>query len=134
MNYACYNILSTIAILGPFGAHIRKRSTVYAGLGLGSGMLLVIALSVMTCLAVWPAAQSHELPWLAAAAGLGAVPDVCLCAAAVCWDVRLSAFKRSRIRELLLRKAHAAPGAEGRLHRPGRPAGPISPASSASAA
>lgn len=74
MNYACYNILSTIAILGPFGAHIRKRSTVYAGLGLGSGMLLVIALSVMTCLAVWPAAQSHELPMLAAAAGLGAVP------------------------------------------------------------
>ncbi|MBP3311016.1 MAG: hypothetical protein J6L72_02135, partial [Butyricicoccus sp.] len=59
VNYACYNILSTIAILGPFGAHIRKRSTVYAGLGLGSGMLLVIALSVMTCLAVWPAAQSH---------------------------------------------------------------------------
>lgn len=48
MNYACYNILSTIAILGPFGAHIRKRSTVYAGLGLGSGMLLVIALSVMS--------------------------------------------------------------------------------------
>lgn len=44
VNYACYNILSTIAILGPFGAHIRKRSTVYAGLGLGSGMLLVIAL------------------------------------------------------------------------------------------
>ena len=74
VNYACYNILSTIAILGPFGAHIRKRSTVYAGLGLGSGMLLVIALSVMTCLAVWPAAQSHELPMLAAAAGLGAVP------------------------------------------------------------
>ena len=74
VNYACYNILSTIAILGPFGAHIRKRSTVYAGLALGSGMLLVIALSVMTCLAVWPAAQSHELPMLAAAAGLGAVP------------------------------------------------------------
>ena len=74
VNFACYNILSTIAILAPFGPYLRKRSTVYAGLGLGSLLLTAIALSVMLSLQVWQGAQGAELPMLSAAAQLGRVP------------------------------------------------------------
>ena len=74
VNYACYNILSTLAILGPFGPYLRRRSTVYAGLGLGAALLAVIALSVMLSLQTWGGAQTAELPMLSAAAQLGIVP------------------------------------------------------------
>ena len=77
VNFACYNILSTVAILAPFGRHIRNKSTVYGGLAFGSLLLLCIALSVILSLNVWPEAQSAELPMLQAAAALGPFAKYC---------------------------------------------------------
>lgn len=72
LTFTSYNAFGTVGILAPFGGYVKKKKTLYAGLGLGAMALLLVALSVMVCLRVWPAAASEELPMLAVAADFGA--------------------------------------------------------------
>ncbi len=66
--FSCYNIFGTIAILIPFGDHIKSRKTLISGLALGSLALLLIALSVLLSMALYPDCTAQELPMLALAA------------------------------------------------------------------
>lgn len=70
VNFACYNIFVTIAIMAPFGQFVKKRGTVYAGIGCGSLSLMLIALSVLVSVASVPGAAAAELPMLFAASTL----------------------------------------------------------------
>lgn len=70
VNFACYNIFVTIAIMAPFGQFVKKRSTVYAGIGCGSLSILLIALSVLLSVAAVDGAAEAELPMLFAASTL----------------------------------------------------------------
>ena len=70
VNFACYNVFLTIALIAPFGPYVKRRRTAAAGIGLGTAMLAVIALGVMLCLFSLPEAAEAELPTLYAASQL----------------------------------------------------------------
>lgn len=70
VNFACYNMFLSIAILAPFVAFIPRRSTVYCGVGLGTVLLAVLAMGVLVTLSGLPEAVEAELPMLFAAARL----------------------------------------------------------------
>ncbi len=71
LNFACYNLLGTVAILSPFGRYISRSRVLYLGVGLGTLALLLIAASVLLCLRVWPQTVTQALPMLEAAKTLG---------------------------------------------------------------
>lgn len=70
MNFACYNFFVAIAIIAPFGQFVKKKSTVYAGIGGGTVLLLLIALGVLLSVASVPGAAESELPMLFVASKL----------------------------------------------------------------
>ena len=43
LNFACYNLLGTVAILSPFGRYISRSRVLYLGVGLGTLALLLFA-------------------------------------------------------------------------------------------
>ena len=62
--YASYNIFGALGIVIPFGNHVKSKRTVYAGIGLGTLLLALIAVSVLLSLHALPAAAEAELPML----------------------------------------------------------------------
>lgn len=64
MNFACYNFFGVIVIIAPFGRYVKKRGTALAGIGCGTLMLLLIALSVLLAVDCVPGAADSELPML----------------------------------------------------------------------
>ena len=62
--YASYNIFGAFGIVIPFAGHVRGKRTVYAGIGLGTVLLALIAMSVLLSLHALPAAAEAELPML----------------------------------------------------------------------
>ena len=73
MNFSCYNVLGAFAIMLPFGKYIKDRSSLVKGLGLGAGLLLLIALSVLVCMGLFPETALAELPMLYLAQNLSGV-------------------------------------------------------------
>lgn len=71
LTFTSYNAFGAVGILAPFGSHVKDKKTLYSGLGLGTAALLLVALSVMICLRVWPDSTGQELPMLAVAADYG---------------------------------------------------------------
>lgn len=71
VNFACYNVFGIIGLMVPFAGFIPDRKTIYRGVSLGSAGLLLIALSVLLCLSVNPAAAEAELPMLVLAGQFG---------------------------------------------------------------
>ena len=69
-NFACYNLFLSVAILAPFVAFLKRKRTVYLGVGLGTVLLGVLALGVLITLSGLPEAVETELPMLYAAAQL----------------------------------------------------------------
>ncbi len=67
LNYAGYNIFSTIAILAPFGSRLPSPGKTRLGLAFGSGVLFVIAGSILLSIPSWEGAAEAELPMLYAA-------------------------------------------------------------------
>ena len=61
-TYAAYNLFGTISILVPFVQAISQKSTIRRGLGLGSGILILLAWSIIAALAAVPTAGLAELP------------------------------------------------------------------------
>lgn len=70
VNFACYNVFGTIAVLAPFGTFMTGRRTVYAGIAGGTLALIIIAVSVLLSLRACPASAGTELPMLYVAASL----------------------------------------------------------------
>ena len=71
--YASYNIFGALGIVIPFAGHVKRRRTVYAGIGLGTILLALIALSVLLSLHAMPAAAEAELPMLYCAQRQGSI-------------------------------------------------------------
>lgn len=67
VSFAGYNLFGSIGILAPLGQYTEKRGGMAKGLALGSGFLLVIALSVLSAMAALPHTAGEELPMLSAA-------------------------------------------------------------------
>lgn len=64
INFASYNSFMTVAILAPFGRFVKKRRTTYLGIGLGTALIVLVALSVLAALSRFPEATLQELPML----------------------------------------------------------------------
>lgn len=62
--YASYNIFGALGIVIPFAGHVKNRRTVFIGIGLGTILLALIAISVLLSLHAMPAASEAELPML----------------------------------------------------------------------
>ncbi|MBU5627054.1 hypothetical protein KQI82_09060 [Oscillibacter sp. MSJ-2] len=70
ITFASYNVLGAVGVLAPLGKYADQKKTVWRGVALGCGLLLLIALSVILALRVCPQAISQELPMLALASAL----------------------------------------------------------------
>ena len=76
VNYTSYNMFGTIGIIAPVALMIKQKKTAITGVAMGSGVLMLIALSIIACLAVFPSFASAELPMLEAAYSLNAVVGI----------------------------------------------------------
>ncbi len=70
LTYVAYNILGAIGIITPVGKLVKRRGTVYTGIVLAGFMLIGVAGSVLTSLAVHLPAADAELPMVALATEL----------------------------------------------------------------
>ena len=77
LTYVAYNILGAIGIITPVGKFVKSRKTVYGGIVLGGFMLIAVAGSVLTSLAVYLPASAAELPMVALATKLSPVLGAC---------------------------------------------------------
>ncbi len=73
MTFVAYNILGGIGIMSPVGQYVREKKHIYAGIALAGGMLLLVAGSILTSLAAYPAAVAAALPMVALASELNGV-------------------------------------------------------------
>ena len=62
VTYAAYNLFGTISVLVPTAKLMEGEKTVRRGLGLGSGLLILLAWSIIAAMAVFPAVGLAELP------------------------------------------------------------------------
>ena len=62
VTYAAYNLFGTISVLVPTAKLLDGEKPVRRGLGLGSGLLIVLAWSMIAAMAVFPAVGLTELP------------------------------------------------------------------------
>ena len=62
ITYAAYNLFGTISVLVPTAKLMEGEKTVRRGLGLGSGLLILLAWSMIAAMAVFPAVGLTELP------------------------------------------------------------------------
>ena len=62
ITYAAYNLFGTISVLVPTAKLMDGEKTVRRGLGLGSGLLILLAWSMIAAMAVFPSAGLTELP------------------------------------------------------------------------
>ena len=70
LTFVAYNILGGIGIMSPVGQYVREKKHIYWGIALAGVMLLVVAGSILTSLATYPAAVEAELPMVALASEL----------------------------------------------------------------
>lgn len=77
LTYVAYNILGAIGIITPVGKLVKKKGTVYTGITLAGFMLIGVAGSVLTSLAVYLPAADAELPMVALATSLSPVLGSC---------------------------------------------------------
>lgn len=70
LTYVAYNILGAIGIITPVGKLVKKKGTVYGGITLAGMMLIGVAGSVLSSLAVFLPATDAELPMVALATEL----------------------------------------------------------------
>ncbi len=70
LTYVAYNILGAIGIITPVGKLVKKRGTVLTGITMAGFMLIGVAGSVLTSLAVHLSAADAELPMVALATEL----------------------------------------------------------------
>lgn len=73
LTYVAYNMLGAIGIMTPVAPLVKRRRTVYAGIGLAGAMLLGVALSVLGSMAAYPASVSAQLPMVALGTALSPV-------------------------------------------------------------
>jgi len=69
-TYAAYNLMGTVSVMVPFARAIPDKRTLRWGLGLGSGILVLLAWSIISAIAVSPEAAASELPMAMIAAQL----------------------------------------------------------------
>ena len=62
ITYAAYNLFGTISVLVPTAKLLDGEKPVRKGLGLGSGLLILLAWSMIAAMAVFPSAGLTELP------------------------------------------------------------------------
>lgn len=77
LTYVAYNMLGAIGIVTPVGKLVQKKSTVFSGMLLAGLMLLGVAGSILTSLAVFRTAAAAELPMVALATELSPVLGSC---------------------------------------------------------
>jgi len=70
LTYVAYNILGAIGIITPVGKLVKKKGTVFLGITMAGFMLIGVAGSVLTSLAVNLPSADAELPMVALATGL----------------------------------------------------------------
>lgn len=70
LTYVAYNILGAIGIITPVGKLVKKKGTVYIGIIMAGFMLVGVAGSILTSLAVDLPSADTELPMVALATGL----------------------------------------------------------------
>ena len=70
LTYVAYNILGAIGIITPVGKLVKEKRMVYSGITLAGFMLIGVAGSVLTSLAVYLPAADAELPMVALATSL----------------------------------------------------------------
>lgn len=64
VTYVAYNIFGSIGILTPFGELVPSRKRVYQGILLGTGLLVLIAVSVLVSLSFFLDSTAAEMPML----------------------------------------------------------------------
>lgn len=62
ITYAAYNLFGSIGVLVPFAALVQDRRTIRGGLGLGTGILLLLTFSMLSAMVASPACGTSELP------------------------------------------------------------------------
>jgi uncharacterized membrane protein YkvI len=77
LTYVAYNLMGSIGIITPVGPLVKKKNTVYIGIGVACLILVGIALSVLTSEAVYLPATQMDMPMVAVACVLSPVLGTC---------------------------------------------------------
>lgn len=77
LTYVAYNMLGAIGIVTPVGKLVEKKSTVFSGMAIAGLMLMGVAGSILTSLAVFRPAAQAELPMVALATELSSFLGGC---------------------------------------------------------
>lgn len=77
LTYVAYNMLGAIGIITPVGKHVKGKAAVFGGITLAGGMLIGVAGSVITSLAVYQPATEAEMPMVALASYLSPILGGC---------------------------------------------------------
>ena len=77
LTYVAYNMLGAIGIVTPVGKLVRKKGTVFGGMLIAGLMLVGVAFSILTSLAVYRVAAQAELPMVALASELNPMLGGC---------------------------------------------------------
>jgi uncharacterized membrane protein YkvI len=77
LTYVAYNMLGAIGIVTPIGKLVSKKSTVFSGMAIAGLMLIGVAGSILTSLAVFRPAAQTELPMVALATELSSFLGGC---------------------------------------------------------
>ena len=77
LTYAAYNLFGCVGVLVPLAKFIAEEKTVRKGLSIGSGLLIVLAWSIIAALAAQPSAGANDLPMAVLAGQLHPVLEVC---------------------------------------------------------
>ena len=70
LTFVSYNIFGSIGMLTPMAQFLQKKRTAYLGIGLGCGVLTVIAAGIVLAISAYPESREAELPMLAVATNL----------------------------------------------------------------
>lgn len=88
LTFVSYNLLGGIGIMVPTAPLIKKKSTIFAGMGLSGVMLIFIAYCILSSVCIYPPAIAQELPMVAVVSELlpilGSVYGVLLALAMFC--------------------------------------------------
>ena len=77
LTYVAYNMLGAIGIITPVGKYVKGKATVFGGMVLAGGMLIGVAGSILTSLAVYQPATEAEMPMIALASDLSPILGGC---------------------------------------------------------